>query len=186
MSHQVGEKPGLMKPPGMHRSQFIPLKFVSRGLRRRSGLGAELNLTPFVDLLLVLVVFLLPDFSPSAELLCPCRHVPLPQGLHFRDLESAPVVSISTDAVTLNGDPKAYTPELLGDFALREMLLPLYEDLVVLKNNYKLLHPEPHPWPGTILLQADKNLAFGVLNKVMSTCSAAGYGNVHLVIEHTM
>lgn len=84
----------------------------------------------------------------------------------------------------LNGDPEADKPELLSDPGIGGPIPPLYEDLVVLRDNFKLLHPEPQQWPGKILIEADKNLAFGMLSKVMSTCTAAGYNNVHFVIEH--
>lgn len=184
MSYEVVDRPGLIKPPGTRRRRFIPLRFVAKSVFKRPAGHAELHLTPLVDLLLVLVVFLLQDFSASGELLCPCIRVPLPEAMHFRDLESAPVVRITADAVSLNGAPEADTHELLSDLGIRESIPSLYEDLVVLKNNFKLLHPEPQQWQGIILIEADKHLSFGVIGKVMSTCAAAGYSKVHFVIEH--
>jgi biopolymer transport protein ExbD len=87
------------------------------------------------------------------------------------------------DTVSLNGQPEAEMSELLRALGTQEPLAKLYDDLVALKNIYRLVHPQPRSWQATILIEADKNLSFGVLRKVSSTCAAAGYGNVQFVVE---
>jgi biopolymer transport protein ExbD len=107
MSIQAIDRPGLMKPPAPRLRKFIPLKFVTKhGAGKKSGY-AELNLTSMVDMLTILVVFLLQTFSASGELLTVSKNIQLPEAVNFKDLEQAPIIAISRDAVTLNGDPKA-------------------------------------------------------------------------------
>ncbi len=183
MSYRITERPGLIKPPGLHPRCCNPLQHASRRTFKRTTDRAELHLTPLVDLLLVLVVFLLQGFSPSGELLCPCKRLQLPEGIHYRDLEAAPIVRITMDTVSLNGQPEAEMSELLRALGTQEPLAKLFDDLVALKNIYRLVHPQPRSWQATILIEADKNLSFGVLRKVSSTCAAAGYGNVQFVVE---
>ena len=183
MSYRITERPGLIKPPGLHPPCCNPLQHASRRTFKRTTDRAELHLTPLVDLLLVLVVFLLQGFSPSGELLCPCKRLQLPEAIHCRDLEAAPIVRITMESISLNGQPEAEMSELLRDLGTQEPLPKLYDDLVVLKNNFKLLHPNPEDFKGIVIVQADKNIDFKVIKKVMYTCAVAGYNNVNFAVQ---
>lgn len=176
-------RPGLMKPPSPRLRKFIPLKFVTKhGTGKKSGY-AELNLTSMVDMLTILVVFLLQTFSASGELLTVSKNITLPEAINFRDLEQAPIIAVSRDAVTLNGDPKADSSELSRDSGVDWKIPQLHDDLVVLKNNFKLLHPNPEDFKGIVIVQADKNIDFKVIKKVMYTCAVAGYNNVNFAVQ---
>ena len=176
-------RPGMIKPPGPRLRKHIPLKFITKhGTGRKSGY-AELNLTSMVDMLTILVVFLLQTFSASGELLTVSKNITLPEALNFRDLEQAPIISVSRDAVTLNGDPKADSAELTRDSGVDWKIPQLHDDLVVLKNNFKLLHPNPEDFKGIVIVQADKNIDFKVIKKVMYTCAVAGYNNVNFAVQ---
>jgi biopolymer transport protein ExbD len=175
-------RPGLIKPPGPRLRKFIPLNFISKhGTGRKSGY-AELNLTSMVDMLTILVVFLLQTFSASGELLTVSKNIQLPEAINFRDLEQAPIISVSRDSVTLNGDPKADAAELSRENTADWKIAQLHDDLVVLKNNFKLLHPNPEDWKGIVIVQADKQVDFKVIKKVMYTCAVAGYNNVNFAV----
>ena len=176
-------RPGMIKPPGPRLRKHIPLKFITKhGTGRKSGY-AELNLTSMVDMLTILVVFLLQTFSASGELLTVSKNITLPEAINFRDLEQAPIISVSRDAVTLNGDPKADSAELTRDSGVDWKIPQLHDDLVVLKNNFKLLHPNPEDFKGIVIVQADKNIDFKVIKKVMYTCAVAGYNNVNFAVQ---
>jgi hypothetical protein len=47
------------------------------------------------------------------------------------------------DTVSLNGQPEAEMSELLRALGTQEPLAKLYDDLVALKNIYRLVHPQP-------------------------------------------
>lgn len=183
MSIQSIDRPGLIKPPGPRLRKFIPLKFVSKhGAGKKSGY-AELNLTSMVDMLTILVVFLLQTFSASGELLTVSKNIQLPEAVNFKDLEQAPIIAVSRDSVTLNGDPKADSQELIRENTVDWKIPQLHDDLVVLKNNFKLLHPNPEDFKGLVIVQADKNIDFKVIKKVMYTCAVAGYSNVNFAVQ---
>jgi biopolymer transport protein ExbD len=137
-----------------------------------------------VDMLTILVVFLLQTFSASGELLTVSKNVTLPEAMNYKDLEQAPIISISRDSVTLNGEPKADASELDAKRRRWTGKIPqLHDDLVVLKNNFKLLHPDPNDWKGLVIVQGDKNIDFKVLKKIMYTCTVAGYNNVNFAVQ---
>src|SRR5215831_15750447 len=142
MSVQSMERPGLIKPPGPRLRRFIPIKFVSRhGMGGRKSTYAELNLTSMVDMLTILVVFLLQTFSASGELLVVSKNIVLPEATNFKDLERAPVVAVSKDSVTLDGRNVANAEQLNAENNADWKITDLHDQLVTLKNNYKLLHP---------------------------------------------
>lgn len=179
-----GHALGLIKPPGARLRKYIPLKFVTKtGLGGKKSTYAELNLTSMVDMLTILVVFLLQTFSASGELLSVQKNITLPEAINYHDLEVAPIIAIAKDAVTLNGENKADANELNKDSSIDWKIPQLHDDLVVLKNNFKLLHPNPEDWKGIVIVQADKSIDFKILKKVMYTCSVAGYNNVNFAVN---
>lgn len=177
------DRPGMIKPPSPRLRKFIPLKFVTKHGAGKKSTYAELNLTSMVDMLTILVVFLLQTFSASGELLTVSKNITLPEAVNWKDLEQAPIIAISKDSVTLNGDPKGNSAELSAEQALDQKIPQLHDDLVVLKNNFKLLHPNPEDWKGLVIVQADKQIDFKILKRVMYTCAAAGYSNVNFAVQ---
>lgn len=172
----------LLEPPGSRLLTRIPLRFIKAQRRGGSrGVYAELNLTSMVDMLTILVVFLLQTFSASGELMAVQRDIRLPQAQHHREMERAPIIAVSREVVTLNGEPKASTEELRGDRSADLRITGLHDDLVTLRNNYRLLHPE-EPWRGDVIVQADQSLDFRALKRVLHTCTSAGYANVNLAV----
>lgn len=179
-----GKHHGLINPPGARLRKFIPLRFVSKhGMGGKKTTYAELNLTSMVDMLTILVVFLLQTFSASGELLTVSKNITLPEAINFKDLEQAPIIAISRDAVTLNGEAKADSAELARENTIDWKIPQLHDDLVVLKNNFKLLHPNADEWKGLVIVQADKQVDFKVIKKVMYTCAVAGYANVNFAVQ---
>src|SRR5262249_5785317 len=127
--------------PGPHLGKEVPLKFVRRAGHGKKSTYAELNLTSMVDMLTILVVFLLQTFSASGELLVVSKNIVLPEATNFKDLERAPVIGVSKDSVTLDGRPVADANELNKENTVDWKITDLHDQMVTLKNNFKLLHP---------------------------------------------
>ena len=176
------ERHRLITKPGPRLKVHVPLKFVAGGAGGRKSGYAELNLTSMVDMLTILVVFLLQTFSASGELLTVQKNIVLPEAQNFTDLEQAPIIAVSKDSVTLDGRPVADAGELNADNSADQKITKLHDELVTLKNNYKLLHPSDE-FKGMVIVQADRNVDFKVVKKVMYSCSLAGYMNVNFAIQ---
>ena len=177
------EKPGLMKKPGPRLRKFAPLRFVRAAGHGKKSTYAELNLTSMVDMLTILVVFLLQTFSASGELLSVQKNIVLPEAQNFRDLEQAPIIAVSKDAVTLDGRVVANADQLNQENTADWKIPDLYDQLVTLRNNYKLLHPTDDAGGSTVIVQADKNVDFKVIKKVMYSCGVAQYRNVNFAVN---
>jgi biopolymer transport protein ExbD len=176
------DKPTLIQKPGPRLRKFIPLKFVRGGGHGKRDTYAELNLTSMVDMLTILVVFLLQTFSASGELLTVQKNIVLPEAQNWKDLEQAPIIAVSKDAVTLDGHMVADASVLNTENTADWKIVELHDLLVTLKNNYKLLHPSDE-WKGIVIVQADKGVDFKVIKKVMYSCAIAGYQNVNFAVQ---
>ena len=175
-------KPGLMRRPGPRLKTYIPLKFVRTHGSGKKNTYAELNLTSMVDMLTILVVFLLQTFSASGELLTVQKNITLPEAQNYKDLEQAPIIAVSKDSVTLDGRLVANAEQLNAENTADWKITDLHDQLVTLKNNYKLLHPSDD-FKGTVIVQADRSVDFKVIKKVMYSCAVAGYQNVNFAVQ---
>lgn len=182
MAAPKGKVVSLIHKPGAELGKGIPLKFVAKHGGHGRNVYAELNLTSMVDMLTILVVFLLQTFSASGELLVVSKNIVLPEATHFSDLERAPVVGVSKDSVTLDGRPVADAAELNKENTVDWKITDLHDQLVTLKNNFKLLHPSEN-FNGTVIVQAHKDIDFKVIKKVMYSCAVAGYNNVNFAVN---
>ena len=171
-----------IKKPEPHLGHEIPLKFARKGGHGKRGVYATLYLTSLVDMFMILVVFLLQTFSATGEIAFIQKNIVLPQAVNWQDLERAPVISVSSDAVTLDGLPVATSDELKREDAVDWKLTKLHDDLVTLKNNYKLVHPNEN-FNGLAIIQAHKDIDFKVLKKVMYSAAVAGYFNLNFAVQ---
>ena len=131
-----------------------------RGHRRRSrhhGMIAEINVTPMVDVMLVLLII----FMVAAPLLT--VGVPI-------DLPDTQAKAMNTDTqpitVSVNQDGKIY---------LQETEIPIEEVVPKLQNIAKTGYEE------RIFVRGDKTADYGTVMKVMARISAAGFKNIGLV-----
>src|SRR5437016_5381561 len=96
----------LIKKPGYH----IHPRFDLRSFReRRAEKGKRssdfsLSLTAMIDMFSTLVIFLLLNFSATGEAFFVNKNVIIPSAAHARPLESAPLISIGKDSVTLDAN----------------------------------------------------------------------------------
>jgi biopolymer transport protein ExbD len=169
--------------PGKVLLKHVPLDFVAKKV---SGHGAKavdisIPLVPFIDFLIVLVVFLLISFSASGELLAQKANLTMPKAANVADLEPNPVVAIDTVTVTLDGRRMADTATLASDPKV-ERIEPLIQDLETLKRNWSILHPT-EPFPGQVVLQADVSIDYRVIKKIMFSTAQAGYSNVSFAVN---
>ncbi len=161
----------------------IPLKFVSNkvGGGGSKSVNHEIPLIPFIDFLIVLVVFLLASFSATGELVAQKPDLTMPDAVNVTRLEVAPIISVDAIVVTLNGHRIADTQSLAGD-AKMERIEPLVENLQILQRNWSMLHPQ-EPFPGTVVMQADKKIDYRVIKKLMFSAAQAGYANVSFAVN---
>ncbi len=130
-----------------------------RSSRRRARLVAEINVTPFVDVMLVLLVI----FMITAPLLTAAVQVDLPRTQAAQATgQDEPLI------VTVNAEGKTFLQEteLEGD-----ALIARLQAITQNKSDQR------------IFVRGDKNLAYGRIMEVMGALSSAGFAKVALVAE---
>jgi biopolymer transport protein TolR len=135
-----------------------------KGGRRRRGVPrygamADINMTPFIDIMLVLLII----FMVAAPLLATGVAVDLPQ----------------TKAGPLNIDQKPISIALNDQGQLFLMDAPVGNDELI----SKLQGIAKEGFDERIYLRADKGILYGRVAEVMATLTAAGYKKVALVTE---
>ena len=131
-----------------------------RGHRRRGrhhGLMSEINVTPMVDVMLVLLII----FMVAAPLLTTGVPIDLP------DTQAKPM-NADTQPITVSVDPA-------GKVFLQETEIPIEEVAPKLEAIAKTGYEE------RIYVRGDKAADYGTVMKVMARISAAGFKNIGLV-----
>ena len=166
-----------------------------------------LNLTPFVDMMTILVAFLLMVFS-SAKLMQVQANLDLPttQGKPG-ELQDAPVIIVTKSEITFKGEMIVTTESVLRDDSPTFKIEKLYERLQAaatfikdevdkgkipedLKKACEDAKQNVRPQPGHIcpeglaILQADEATDTRVVNKVVVTAKAAGFDNLLFAVKN--
>src|SRR5881227_98537 len=101
---------------------------------------ASLMLTSLVDMFTIIVIFLLMNFSANGEVLYMNKDIRLPDAYHGAQLERAPVISVSAEAVTFDGRMLLNTGDLAKGDALT---VPELEDVLRdEKRRYETIHAD--------------------------------------------
>lgn len=131
-----------------------------RGHRRRGrhhALMSEINVTPMVDVMLVLLII----FMVAAPLLTVGVPIDLPE-------TKAKALNVDTQPITISIGPN-------GELHLQETEIPIDELVAKLQAISKTGYDE------RIFIRGDKATNYGAAMKVMGLIQAAGYKNIGLI-----
>ena len=172
-----------IKRPEPELLRHIPLKFVRDRVsgHGRKSVDHQIPLIPFIDFLIVLVIFLLMSFSASGELIAQQPTITMPDAKNTQRIEISPVVAIDERVITLDGTRVADT-QTQGQSAQVDRIEPLIQGLESEKRKWETIHPS-EPFAGQVIVQADRNIDFRVVKKVMFSAASAGYGNVSFAVN---
>ena len=161
----------------------VPLKFVRERVsgHGRKSIDHQIPLIPFIDFLIVLVIFLLMSFSASGELVAQQPTITMPAAKNTEQIEISPIVAVDERVITLDGTRVADT-QTQGQSAQVDRIEPLIQGLEAEKRKWETIHPS-EPFAGQVIVQADRNIDFRVVKKVMFSAAAAGYGNVSFAVN---
>jgi biopolymer transport protein TolR len=130
--------------------------------RRRRAVMSEINVTPFVDVMLVLLIV----FMVSAPLLTVGVPIDLPQS--------------KAKALEQNNEPLAISVNQQGQIFLQNDEIKVDDLLPKLK---AIIDARGGTSNDLIYIRGDKTVAYGTMMRVMGRISGAGYHRVALVTE---
>jgi biopolymer transport protein TolR len=132
------------------------------GRRRRRAVMSEINVTPFVDVMLVLLIV----FMVSAPLLTVGVPIDLPQS--------------QAKALEQNNEPLTISVNVDGKIFLQKEEIGLDDLVTKLKAIIDARHGSSDE---LIYVRGDKKVDYGLMMRVMGRISGAGYHRVALVTE---
>jgi biopolymer transport protein ExbD len=201
--------------PRLYRS----IKF--KHLVREAGSAAggrnsniSLNLTPFVDMMTILVCFLLMVFSSTGQLLQAQKGLDLPIAEARETLQQAPVIIVTKSEITYQGQLVATVESVLRDDSPTFKIDALFERLDAAAKKIKVdVDNEVNGGRGTLapdslkacqelkagnrpargkaicpeglaILQADESTDVRLINKIVNTAKAAGFDNLLFAVKN--
>ena len=171
-------QPGKRPAKRLQRSKVIGGK-MSTG---RKNTNYDLNVVPMVDMMTMLVIFLLQQFSATGEVLFMQKDIKLPDAQHGQMIEVAPVVAISASQVVVTGQKVAEVADLERDSGYLN-IPQLEERLRDEKKRWDFIHQNDPDrdknWKGEVNVQADVKVPFRLVKRVMFSAAQAGYFNVN-------
>ncbi|MBW2379939.1 MAG: biopolymer transporter ExbD [Deltaproteobacteria bacterium] len=172
-----------IKRPEPELLRNIPLKFVRARVsgHGRKSVDHQIPLIPFIDFLIVLVIFLLMSFSASGELVAQQPTITMPDADNTQQIEISPIIAVDERVITLDGTRVADT-QTQGQSAQVDRIEPLIQGLEAEKRKWEMIHPS-EPFAGQVIVQADRNIDFRVVKKIMFSAASAGYGNVSFAVN---
>jgi len=196
---------------GSRLYRSVPFKHLVKKAGSATGgsraTNIALNLTPFVDMMTILVTFLLMVFSSSGQLLQAQKGLELPMADSHDTLQQAPVIIVTKTEITYQGQLVATVDSVLRDDSPTFKIDALFERLDAAakkikedvgmgklpKNLAKACEDAKQnirPQPGAIcpdglaILQADESTDARLINKIVNTAKAAGFDNLLFAVKN--
>ncbi len=192
--------------PRLYRS--VPFKHLAKGGAHGTARSSNvaLNLTPFVDMMTILVTFLLIVFSTSGELIKAQKNLELPKAENKEKLQEAPIITITRSDLSFEGTQVATLDSLLKDDNPQMKIEALFLKLDargkkikettalgglkdkrakkacddakagIVSNDY--LCPE-----GLVILQADEDTDARIITMVVTTAKYANFDNILFAVK---
>ena len=151
------------------------IKRMGRNKKKVTGL----NLTALMDVFTILVFFLL-FHSAGGDIVEAPREIKLPDSVVEAKPRETVVIMVSPEVVLVQGEAVISTPELLEDNS--GTIDEITERLRQLERNIIGISTKTIADSKEITLLADRTIPFQALKKIMSTCTASGYGRISLAV----
>lgn len=185
MEKIAGSASRLITTPGYHIHPQYDLHHLRHVLHhKRKKKGFSLMLAPMVDMMSILVIYLITNFSATGEAFFVGRDIKIPQATKGRAMESNPLVSIFKDKVFFDTISK----EGGGVTFLEDVNDGQSPKLRAKLGEIKQLESKirgPAEFSSQINIQADKNLEMEYVKKVMKVLMEEGWNTLNFIIEPT-
>ena len=152
---------------------------------------SDLNITPMLDMMTILLVFLIKSFSASSENVNVANLI-LPYSTSQLRTEEVLQLMITPDAILV--DQKLVAPLEGGNFRAEDLpegaggylVKPLYDALDERSAYYKRIQEfGGSQFSGKVALVADKRTPYGIIFRVLYTCGRAQFGRFKLFTQKT-
>ena len=151
------------------------IKRMGRSKQKAPGL----NLVSLMDVFTILVFFLLVN-SSSSEVLTPPKQITLPDSVVEAKPRETVVIMVTDENILVMGEAVISTADAI---ALKSSVIePVQIRLIEQRKNIIGISTRVISETKEVTVLAHKSIPFKLLKKVMSSCTAAGYGKISLAV----
>lgn len=146
--------------------------------RRHKAIGT-LNLVSLMDIFTILVFFLLVN-SAEVEVLPNAKDIQLPESIAEEKAKESVVILISEEYIIVQGTPVVTVAEVM---ARRGNDIPELRQALLSQNDRVLRKEAQDDIAGReVTIMGDRDIPYGLLKKVMATCTESEYGRISLAV----
>lgn len=156
---------------------------IKRHRKRQHSSGAEaaghMTLVPFIDMLMILTVFLLVHNS-DVDILPNTKAISIPQSIADKKPRPSVVVMITKEDLLVDGRAIAKVADVVS--AKQAVIQPLKQALQSQADTVLVDAAKQDIKDREVTIMGDKDTPYSVLRKIMATCTDAEYGKVSLAV----
>ena len=176
---------GIKAPGKRYGKRLEHSKVFGHGHHGKKSTFADLLITPLVDMFVIIVLFLIANFSATGEVMMMTKDIQLPEAVNVKEAEMNPVVMVSNENVSISGTIVGRVEDLVKDEYLN--IPALEEKLRDMKKQFEDLHAmagsgADNTFKGDVNIQANKEVEFKIIKRVMFSCATAGYTNINFAV----
>jgi biopolymer transport protein TolR len=157
-----------------------PYRIKRHRQRQQTSHGADhMTLVPFIDMLMIMVVFLLVHTS-DVEILPNTRDISIPESIADKKPRPSVVVMITKGELLVDGRVVATVAEV--ESSADNVIQPLKQALQSQADTVLQDAAQQDIKDREVTILGDRQTPYSVLRKVMATCTDAEYGKVSLAV----
>ena len=152
----------------------------------------ELNITPMMDLMTIILVFLLKSFSGSTSLITMDDNLRVPPSTTLLRAKEAVPITVTKKVIIVEGEAVAPVSNGKVDSSLKPdgengyLIQPIADILGRIANRErKVAQYSGEKFESELMVVADRTTPYRLLTEVLYSCGQAGYSNYRLVVLST-
>jgi len=149
----------------------------------------DLNITPMMDMMTIILVFLLKSFSSSTSTITFDQNLQVPRSTTQIKPKEAVVVTVTKKVILVEGDGVApitggkVDPAVKRDGENGYYITPLVDILEKhARKEKKVAELTGEVWDAQLMMVADQTTPYRLLTEVLYSCGQAGYANYRLLV----
>jgi biopolymer transport protein TolR len=146
---------------------------------KADGAGNHMTMVPFIDMLMILCVFLLVHTS-DVDVLPNSKSISIPESVSQKKPRPSVVVMITKSDLLVDGRSIAKIDDVIA--AESSVIEPLKQALQSQSDRILSAAAKDDIKDREVTILGDRNTPYSVLRKVMATCTSADYGKVSLAV----
>jgi len=142
-----------------------------------------LKLTSMIDMFTILLVFLLKSYSAEGQIMSVSPDLKLPNSTAQKAPVTTSIIAVTEEMILLDGQPIAKVADVMRS---NQLLIPALLNDLKTKRHISEKIGEIHTdigFTGKISIQADKELPYLIIKKIMFTCGRVGFNDIMLAVN---